>query len=320
MATNSTDTYDQVGIREDLSDIIYNVDPYETPFFSNCARMDAESTKFEWQTDELRAPRSDTAVEGEEATFQPKDPTVRLDNQTEIVKDTVMISDTTEATNRAGREKEMAYQKVKVGKELRTDIEHHCVGIHNAKVVGSKSVARETASYASWCGTNVSVGGGVGAVPAALDGTAVPTAGTDRDFTEALLGEVIDSCWNNGGDPDIIMCGSAQKRRLNTFAGNTLTGATAGNIQRMSDEKRIINAVDVYESDYGVMAVVPNRFVKQDDVLVYQKDMWKIAVLRPMQSKPLAKTGDNEKEQMLMEWGLCAANEKSSGAIYDLNV
>jgi hypothetical protein len=98
------------------------------------------------------------------------------------------------------------------------------------------------------------------------------------------------------------MCGSAQKRVLNGFAGN------ADSRDVKAEGKKVINAISVYESDYGLMQVVPNRFCKSTDVLVYEQDYWKIAVLRPMQSKEIARTGDAEKRQVLMEYGLCAAN------------
>lgn len=310
MASNTTDTYDQVGIREELADVIYNVSPEETPFFSNAAKMDVDNTTFEWQTDSLAAVSTTVAVEGADASFAAASPTTRLNNQTEIISKTAVTSGTLEATDRAGRAREMAYQLVKRGKEARRDAEHHLVGIHNAKAAGNATTARETASYATWINTNASVGSGGSA--ATGDGSDTPTVGTSRAFTETLLGDVIDSCWDEGGNPDIIMCGSHQKRILNGFAGNS----DSRDIN--ADGKKVINAISVYESDYGVMKVVPNRFCKSTDVLVYEQDYWKIAVLRPMQSKEIARTGDAEKRQVLMEYGLCAANEASSGAIFAL--
>lgn len=311
MTAVSTDTYDQVGIREELADVIYNVSPEETPFFSNAAKMDVNSTKFEWQTDSLASVATTVAVEGADASFAAASPTTRLDNQTEIITKTAITSGTLEATDRAGRAREMAYQLVKRGKEIRRDAEHHLVGIHNAKAVGNATTARETASYATWVNSNVSVGAGGSA--ATGDGSDTPTVGTARAFTETLLGEVIDSCWNAGGNPNIIMCGSFQKRVLNGFSGN------ADNRDINADGKKVINAISIYESDYGSMKVVPNRFCKSTDVLVYEQDYWKIAVLRPMQSMEIARTGDAEKRQVLMEYGLCAANEESSGAIFALS-
>lgn len=308
MSTTSTDTYDQVGIREDLSDDIWNVAPEEVPFSSNCSRSGADSTKFEWQTDDLAAVSGSTAVEGADAVFAPASPTVRLDNQTAILEKTAKISGTLEATDRAGRGREMAYQVVKRGKEIKRDFEHQLVGLARAKVVGDDSTARVTASYQSWVATNRNADG---AGPTG-DGSDAPTDGTQRVFDESMLEDVIDSCWNEGGDPDVIMAGSFNKRKITNFSGNS----SEQNLERAG--KKIINAVSLYESDYGLMKVVPNRFVRARDVLVYQSDMWKIRVLRGMKNTPIAKTGDADKRQVLMEAGLEACNEKASGIIADL--
>jgi len=317
MTATSTDTYDQVGIREDLSDAIYNVTPTEVPFFSNCAKKSVSNTYFEHQTDSLANVSASTAVEGADASFAPAASTTRVGNYTEIISKTAIVSGTVEATNRAGRTREMAYQVMKRAKEARRDVEHHLVGIHNAKAVGDAATARETASYVTWFGSDATTDGrlsvGVTGAAGTGDGSDTPTPGTARPFTETLLGEVIDGCWNAGGNPNIIMLGSHQKRVLNGFAGNS----DSRDINATG--KRIINAISVYESDYGTMNVVPNRFCKSTDVLVYEQDYWKIAVLRPMQSKEIARTGDAEKRQILMEYGLCAANSQSSGAILALN-
>lgn len=308
MSTVSTDTYDQVGIREDLSDVIYDVSPEEVPFFSNCARESVDNTYFEWQTDELAAVSATTAVEGADAAFAPASPTVRVGNYTAIIQKTAIVSGTLEAVDRAGRDREMAYQVLKRAKEIKRDAEHQLVGVSRGRNAGSATVARVTASYQSWCATNTSA---AGADPAG-DGTNAPTDATQRAFTEALLGSVIDQCYVSGGNPNIIMAAPFNKRALTQFAGN----ATEKN--KDVGDKRVINAVSVYVSDYGDMRVVPNRFLRARDVLVYESDYWKIAVLRDMQNSEIAKTGDAEKRQVLMEFGLKAGNERSSGIVRDL--
>lgn len=310
MTATTTDTYDQVGIREDLSDVIYNVSPEETPFFSNCAKMDVDNTFFEWQTDSLAAVSATTAVEGADATFAPAAATSRLGNYTEIITKTAIISGTLESTDRAGRQREMAYQVLKRAKEIRRDAEHHLVGVNNAQAAGNATTARETASYQTWI-TDNSSRGATGADPTTAGSTAA-TDGTQRAFTETLLGEVIDDCYINGGNPNIIMAAPFNKRALTGFSGN------ADSVDHSNTDKKVINAVSVYVSDYGEMKVVPNRFVRARDVLVYEQDYWKIAVLRGMQNTEIAKTGDAEKRQVLMEFGLCAANATSSGIVADL--
>ena len=314
MTATTTDTYDQVGIREDLSDSIWDVSPEEVPFSSNCARVSVDNTYFEWQTDSLAAVSASVAVEGADASFAPAAPTTRVGNYTEIITKTAITSGTLEATDRAGRAREMAYQIVKRAKEIKRDFEHHLVGLNNAQAAGNATTARETASYSCWANTNASTAGTAGTG----DGTTAAVDGTQRAFTETLLGAVIDSCYVNGGNPDIIMAAPFNKRVLNTFNGTSRDGTGGGNVVMDDSDKKIINAVGIYESDYGVMKVVPNRFLRARDVLVYEKSFWAIAELRGMQNKEIARTGDAEKRQVLMEAGLMAKNEASSGIILDL--
>lgn len=305
----------------------------DTPFISNCSRVSVDNTYFEWQTDSLAAVSASTAVEGDDASFAAAAATTRLGNYTEIITKTAMISGTLEATDRAGRNREMAYQIVKRGKELKRDMEHHAVGVNNAQAAGNATTARETASYQTWMAdsTNTSCDrAGDGSDPTG-DGSDAAGDGTQRAFTETLLGNVIDGCYLNGGNPDIIMAAPFNKRKLTGFAGNTaigygaydgstsvVTGTVSGNVTRDSATKKIINAVSLYESDYGVLKVVPNRFLRARDVLVYESSYWKVGVLRPMQNKEIARTGDAEKRQVLIEWGLVAANSASSGIVADL--
>lgn len=314
MATNTTDTYDQVGIREDLADSVWDVSPEEVPFSSNCSKVSVDNTYFEWQTDSLAAVSADTAVEGDDATFAPASPTTRLGNRTEILEKTAITSGTLEATNRAGRGKEMAYQVAKRVKEIKRDFEHHLVGIHQASVTGTATTARKTASVATWLATNFN-DGPTGGAPPTGDGTDTPTDGTQRAFIEADLGDVIDQCWTSGGNPDVIMLNSFQKRALNAFAG---AGGANQTVNREQGGKKIVNAVSVYESDYGQMKVVPNRFMRTREVLVLDTQYWAIGILRGMQNKEIAKTGDSYKRQVLMEAGLMAKNEASSGIVRDL--
>jgi hypothetical protein len=311
MTATSTDTYDQIGIREDLVDMIWDVSPTETPFISNAPKTKAKQTYHEWQTDSLASVSNTTAIEGADATFAPAAASTRLGNYTEILTKTVIISGTLEATDRAGRDREMAYQEIKRGKEIKRDMESNVCGINNARAAGDATTRRESASYTTWCTTNTSNGAGAGADPITIGSTAA-TDGTQRAFTETLLGTVIDSIFNSGGNPNIIMAGSFNKRALTGFSGN------ADEVKHNNESQKVINAVSMYVSDYGTLKVVPNRFSRSRDVLVYESSFWAIAMLRDMQSFDIAKVGDSSRKQMLCEYTLEARNEASSGIIRDL--
>jgi hypothetical protein len=178
-------------------------------------------------------------------------------------------------------------------------------------VTGATAVARKTASVISWIKTNTSKGAS-GVDPAAADGTGTRTDGTQRAFTEVNLKTVLQSIWNSGGKPDTVMVGGFNKQVFSTFTGR----ATPTEDTRA---KKITAAVDAYESDFGRLKVVPNRFQRARDVLVLQSEMWAVAYLngRRMVSTPLAKTGDSDQRQILSEYALVARNEKASGGVFD---
>lgn len=310
MSTSSTDTFDQVGIREDLTDMIHNIDPVETPFLTRAPRVNVTNTLHEWQTDSLDAAADNTAVEGADASFSPASPTVRLNNRTQISTKTAMISGTLEATDRAGRDREMTYQLLKRGQELKRDMETALIGTNKAKAVGSSTVARELASVESYMASNTSRGG-TGADPTG-DGTDAATDGTQRAFTEALLEGVIDSIWEAGGKPDTIIVGSFNKRAMNGFVGR------ATSVDHPAAERSVFSAMDVYISDYGDLQVIPDRFSRARTAFVLQRDKWAVGFLRNMVTKDIAATGDAEKKQMIVEYTLEARNEKSSGVVADL--
>lgn len=313
MANPVFETYGTVGIREDLADIIYNIAPTDTPFMSNVGKGSASGTYHEWQTDDLTAAADNKVAEGAAAPAAESVATARVGNYTQIASKTVSVTGSNEAADAAGRASQMAYQLAKKGMELKRDMEKTLVGTDKAKVAGAAGgTARELASVTSWLSTNCLVGANTGAAPTG-DGTDIATSGDARDFTEALLTEVVEDCWVQGGTPSIVMCNAFQKAKITAFTGNATKFKEVG-------DKTIVNAVDVYVSDYGDLSVVPNRFMLNDTVLVLQPDMFSVDTYRDFQTHDIAKTGDFESKQLLVEYTLASNNEAASGAIRDLNV
>jgi hypothetical protein len=298
--------------REDLKDMIWDVSPEEVPFTSGCSRMSANSTTVEWQTDALQqAVGTNAATEGAAAPASVDADTARLFNYTQILTKVAATSGTVEAVDKAGMAKQMAYQVVRRAKEIKRDFEMSCIGINQSPVSGA---TRRLGSFQAYCKENSSTTGTKNAV-----GTAY-TAGAARAFTEALLATAIDATFVSGGNPDTIMLGTNNKRKLNAFAGSTALTSTGAYAIRDAHEKKIINAVGMYESDFGVMKVIPSRFIKTDTVAVYEKQYWGIAELRGMTTKELGKTGDFDSKQVIYEATLVAKNEKSSAGIYDCSL
>ncbi len=306
-------SYAAKGNREDLSDVIYNVDPYETPFLTGIGRSEADSTKFEWQTQALAAASTDNAVlEGDDATTDATTATVRRYNYCQIQDKVARVSGTQRAVNTAGRKDELAYQVYLKTLELRRDMEKAVVGLNTASAVGDATTPRKLGSVLSWIATNDVIDTtDTGAVSPTGDGTDTRTDGTQRALTEALLKLAFKNCWDNGGDPDCVMVGSFNKQVISGFTG----GATK---TKEIDDRTLVAAIDYYESDFGIVEVIPNRFMRTRDCLVLQKDMWEAAFLRPVHTVELAKTGDSDRRQLIVEWTLQASNEKASGGVFDL--
>ena len=307
--TNTFDTYDSVGEREDLSDVIYSISPTDTPFLSSAAKTQATAVLHEWQTDSLAAASTSNAViEGDEATLDASTATTRLSNSTQLMDKTVVITGTQESVDKAGRASELAYQIAKRAKELKRDMEATITG-NIAEVGGNSSTARKMGTLGSWVTTNDDLASdgasGAGA------GNAAHTDGTQRAFTEAQLKSVIKSVWNAGGDPSMIMVGPFNKQKLSGFTGNS-TRFDAG------ADATLYTSVDVYASDFGQLQVVPNRFSRDRDAYVLDMEYWGIAFLRDFSMHELAKTGDSEKRQLLVEATLESRNEAASGLVADL--
>ncbi len=119
---NTLDSYDVKGIREDLENIIYDISPEETPFYTAAAKMKATNTLHEWQTDSLRASADNAHIEGDDTVAEVRAVTTRLGNYTQIFKNAVVVPGTDDGLNKAGRAREMAYQVLKIAKEQKLDI------------------------------------------------------------------------------------------------------------------------------------------------------------------------------------------------------
>ena len=318
---NTFDTFAAKGIRESLSNVIYNISPEETPFMSNIGRENVKNTYFEWQTDSLAAASTTNAqIEGDDvSSFDSTSATTRVGNYTQISNKTVLISGTLEAVDKAGRRSELAYQLAKRSAEIKRDMESTML-TNQAASAGSAGVStalRKTGSLLAFLKTNTDKGtGGVDPVytssPSATRTDA--TAANLRTFTEALLKTVIQKVWASGGSPKLLMVGPVNKARVSGFTGIAeIRREVTGNRQAT-----IIGAADVYVSDFGSVSVVPNRFQRERDAFVLDPEYASVAFLRPFQTVELAKTGDAEKRLITVEYGLKVNTEAAHGLAADL--
>lgn len=291
---------------------IYNISPIEVPFQSLVGKNKATATLHEWQTDSLATAAANAQLQGDDVTFAAVTPTTRLGNRTQILNKTVIIAGTQEAINKAGRKSEMVYQLQKRSKELKRDLEVVLCS-NQAPVTGNSTTAPQMRPLCGWYSTNVSRG----ATGASGTTTTAATDGTQRAFTETLLQDVMQSCWQAGGNPSVALMGPKQKRVASAFTG----GATKFD---KTEDKTLFAVIDVYVSDFGQLKFVPSRFVRggqtgaDREVHLLDTDYWAISTLRPTQTKDLATTGDAEKAMILMEVTLESRQEAASGIIADL--
>ena len=214
-------TYDAAGNREDLSDLISNIDPTATPFQANIGSRSASNTYFEWQTQSLAAASTTTQIEGDNVgnTTDAVTATSRIGNYTNIVRRTFTVSGTQEAMDSAGRASESGYQAMLKAKEVKRDTEKILCD-NRAAVAGDDTTARVTGGLTAWLKTNVDSSNTNSVDPV---WTSAPTGarsdGVQRAFTETILKNVVKKVWDNGGEPSILMVGSFNKQAVSAFAG-----------------------------------------------------------------------------------------------------
>ena len=324
--TQSFQTYQAVGDREDLEDVIYSISPTETPFVTMCKRTKVTAVLHEWQTDALLAAAANKNIEGDDpaATSGTSVPTSRLGMYCQISAKYAVISDTQQAVDKAGRSSEMSYQIAKRLGELKRDIEYACLN-HQGSSAGNSSTARSTASVESWltnptgasmAGNSTDIGSaGAPTTPGWTSGGSI-LAPTDNSLNGTIvvgnLKAVIAACWTAGGNPGIILCAAGVKQVMSGFAGIATIYREAGTTAKGT---AIVGAADLYISDFGEHRIVPDRFNKTNQVLILDMDYWSIGYLRPVRQIEIARTGASMRRFIDTEFCLIAQNPQSSGKI-----
>ena len=279
------------GIREDLSDIIYNISPEETPFMSAIGKSSCDNTYFEWQIDELADGGDNFHIEGDDAEAIAATEPLRVGNYTQISSKTVRSSGTAEAVDFAGRKSTQAYQMAKRAKELKLDMEHMLLALATAPTAGSTGTPRKTGSVGAWITTNVVAG-------AAVD--------------EADIKEMMEMCWKEGAKPDILMCDGVIKQQISSLSQSVSDLRTAANDKSPA---YVVAAIDIYVSDFGNLQIVPNRLMPAQTAYFLDYEFWDIAYLRPFMTHEIARMGDSVAQQLIVEFGLRSKNEAANGKI-----
>ena len=330
-SAQTLDRYD-VGnnVREDLSDVIYNISPTEVPAQSNFGRGTANQTFKEWQTDALAAAANNAQIDGDEFSGIALDKAERLGNYHQISRKDIVLSRRANIVNKAGRKSEVAYQIAKNGKALRRDVE---VGATSRKIAveGNSTTAMECAGIATWIRTNIQRGA-LGTAPTLSNTTeGFPngngTAGTAQALSEADILTIVRNCYDQGGNPNMIMLSTAAKQGMSNFLFSSNSDRIATQYQEQGKNPRggvtVVGAVDVYVTDFSVLDIVPNRFspsgATATEVFVLDSAFWEFSYLDGYKTETIAKVGDHERRMLLVDWTVCSLNEAASGIVADVN-
>ena len=316
--SNTFQTYTAIGLREDLTDMIYDISPIDTPFISSGKRGTMKAVLHEWQTDSLAAVDTANAhIEGDDITsFDATAVTVRVGNYAQISRKLVLIAGTLDAVDKAGRNTELAYQLAKRSAELKRDME--AIALENiAGSAGNSSTARQMATLGAWVKSNVSYYTTDGGNPVYTTGVpaAARTDGTTRALSETLFKAVISSLYSNGGNLKMAMFGPINKSNASQMNGI----ATQTYYTSAPKQSTLIGAADVYVSDFGTLSIIANRFQRERDGWLLDPAYYGINFLRSFRQEKLAKTGDANKRMLLAEWTLKIENEAALGLVADLN-
>ncbi len=302
------------GNREDLSDLLYDVSPTETPFLTACKKGKATATNHEWLTDVLEDAAANAAVEGEDAVATTPAGRERLGNYTQILTKTAIVTGTQEKVLKGGGIKsEMAYQVARRMKEMKRDLEFTLLAANQVKTAGTSSTARLLGSFTTYLAGDAFYDGGAGAVSPTgngvdnVTGTLVPAA-----FTEPTLKLALEQMWQNNSNENVMMfSGSKQRSILSGFTGSSTRYAD-------TDNKKLVASIDVYDGDYQTVTVAPTRYCDLTKVFLVDSDYVEISDLRPMSSQDLAVTGDSMKKQIIWETTLSVLNPLAHVQIVNL--
>jgi hypothetical protein len=180
-------------------------------------------------------------------------------------------------------------------KEIATDIEKALItGTGNS---GASGTARQVHGILNFISTNVTTGTGTGS----------------ETLTEAMYNDTLQKIWAAGGRPDTTYVNGFQKRKISSFASNSTR------FVQMSEGASLVNSVPVYESDFGKQRIELDSFMTTSVAAILQKDMWKVAILRPIHVVDVATVGDAKRGALVGELTLEARNEASSGQITQLS-
>ena len=291
------------GLREDLLDIIVNISPTETPMLSGFKKSKANGTLHEWTTDTLGTAADNTVVEGADFTSPTLAVRSRVSNYCQINREGFQVSDTMDAVDKVGiKGGEYEYQLAKALKNIARGME--------VAIVKGESAAGDATTARGSRGISDSTTGGT---TTGWITTNTATMGGSTSITEVVYNNTLQECFIQGGNPDTTYAHGWNKRKISGF-----TAGSTKNIESFA--KKLVASVDVYESDFGLQRIILDRYMPLKAISILQKDMWSVAMLRPVKHTPLAKVGSARRGMVEAEWTLVSYNEAASGTVFNTSI
>lgn len=318
-------------IREDLSDVIAMISPYDTPLFSMLQTVAATSTKHEWIRDSLSDASAAGTVEGNEfAGSTLVDPT-RVNNHTQILRKDFSVTGTNEAVTHAGMASQFSYQMMKALRELARNTEMALLCQKDAATPAGAAATARTMNglYHEILDADVALTANnfiydvIG-----TDGVADPAiSGSSDDLEEADFNTLLQRMWTVGVTPNVVLAAPAAKKDITAFTGSAASRFNVG-------RNDLVANVLQYESDFGTVDIHLERFgptggggsAEDGDAGVIDADNGSVtafaldtnhirkAFLRPTVAERLPKSGDSERGMILHELTLEVAAIGAAGA------
>lgn len=315
--------------REDLLDQITNVDPWETPWVAQAPKVTARHVYHQWLKDTLSPTTTAGAIEGADWALDSTTTPTREYNVTMILRKDIGISETERAVDTAGFKDHYAYEVQKATKELAIKLEKiifASAAVAAAAASGNNTTARQMRNLRSFITSNTAYAGAFG-------GSTATGASDKAGQLDALdFNDMLNKIFVAGGSPEQVYVSPKVKRQISNFTVGDTKTPQPRNIAAV--EKKLVSAIDFYDSDFGLIQIVLNRWVPEgantsttnssaSDVagacFFLSRAINRLAWLRPMSHQLVGKRGDSVAGYVVGECTLEVLNEKANGMILSVN-
>ena len=257
----SSTSYNTAGDREDLTDILTILEPESTPLTSLASKKKATGTFFEWQVDDRSTAEFAGVSEGEDVTSFSNQAAnrTRLGNYIQKFRRSYMVSDIQQLVETAGVSSEFANSESKAIRELKRDFEAAICSAQDRQAEAGSGTPYKTRGMLKWLG----VGGQPSDVPAFAQNVANDTTGTQTETTfNSVLQELYQANGMPGGQLTLI-AGPTLKGEISNFSRAVASVQSTYQVTQTAESKKITLSVNLYEGDFGNVAIVPSVFLNR---------------------------------------------------------